>query len=185
MPKDDHPFPEQRALYQALIDSDDRVEWKGKGGYTALNGNMSSFLDGEGKLSIRLSPDDYAAFEGKYRAKPSIQYGATMRGYLMVPATLLKKTKELQPWFKKSVEYVDSLPAKPTTKKKSAAKKAKKKTTTKKKAVKKPVTRKGAAKKAAAKKVTKKKTAKKTKATKKKATRKAPAARKKSVRKKR
>jgi hypothetical protein len=54
-----------------------------------------------------------------------------MKEYVEVPDALLRKTKDLQPYFEASYAYVGSLKPKPTKKpaKKTAAKPAKKKRT--------------------------------------------------------
>ncbi|MBT8326350.1 MAG: hypothetical protein KJP21_01420 [Bacteroidia bacterium] len=106
-------------LYNSLISKLPEIERKGKANpYTSLNGHMFSFLDKEGKLGIRMSEDDKAAFENKYNSPPFIQYNAVMRGYVTVPQELLENTSELLPYIKKSIVFIKSLKPKPTSKKK-------------------------------------------------------------------
>ncbi|WP_436515920.1 hypothetical protein [Ekhidna sp. To15] len=94
------------------------LEQKGKNmPYTSINGNMYSFVAKEGYVAIRLSEDDKEAFMKKYNAGPAISYGATMRGYVHVPDDLLKKTKELSEYIRKSHEFAKTLKPKPTKKK--------------------------------------------------------------------
>ncbi len=46
-------------IYTALVDEYDNIQVKGKKtAYTAMNGNMFSFLDAAGLLCIRLSKED-------------------------------------------------------------------------------------------------------------------------------
>lgn len=113
-----HPA-ELLELYDKLIAGIPDLKRKGKANpYTSLNGHMFSFLDKEGKLSIRFSAEDQEAFIKKHKAELSIQYGAVMRGYVVIPEKMMKNVKTLSGYFKKSYEYISSLKPKPTTKKK-------------------------------------------------------------------
>jgi len=56
-------------------------------------------------------------FLKKYETKLFEAYGAVMKEYVAVPDALLKKPKELQPFFAMSYEYAKTLKAKPTKKK--------------------------------------------------------------------
>ncbi len=114
-------------LYEALIAAHPDVERKGaKNPYTSLNGHMFSFLDETGQMALRLSDDDAARFLEQFESGPVEQYGATMRGYVSVPATLLADTTELEGWFGLSHSWIATLKPKPTKKpaKKRPAKKA-------------------------------------------------------------
>ncbi|HKY88303.1 MAG TPA: hypothetical protein VJL90_16220 [Pseudorhodoplanes sp.] len=111
------------ALYEALIATHPKAERKGATTpYTSVNGNMFSFLTPEGILGLRLSAGDRAAFVKRYKTEPLVQHGATMKEYVQVPATLLKKTATLAPYFDKSYRYASTLKSKPTTKRGAAAK---------------------------------------------------------------
>jgi TfoX/Sxy family transcriptional regulator of competence genes len=44
-------------------------------------------------------------------------YGAVMKEYVTVPESLLRDTKKLQPYFRLSYEYIQTLKPKPTKKK--------------------------------------------------------------------
>lgn len=118
--KDPSNHPEALlALYDQLIASIPELERKGKTmPYTSVNGHMFSFLDKEGKLSIRLSEEEQEAFIKKHKAELSIQHGAVMRGYVLVPVELMKKVKPLTAYFKKSYDFTASLKPKPSKKKK-------------------------------------------------------------------
>lgn len=103
-------------LYSALL-AMVGLEQKGKNmPYTSMNGNMYSFVAKEGYVAIRLSEEDKEAFMKKYNAGPAISYGATMRGYVHVPDDVLKKTKELSGYMRKSHEFAKTLKPKPTKK---------------------------------------------------------------------
>ncbi|MDF1838129.1 MAG: hypothetical protein P1V35_09695 [Planctomycetota bacterium] len=201
---------ETRVLYEKLMDTQPDFRIKGKASaYTSLNGHMFSFITKEGGLAIRLSPEDQHAFQKKHRSGPVIQHNSTMRGYVHVPESLLKRTSAAAKVLQASIDHIRSLDPKPTAKsktkadsrKKVAQKKAEKKKATKKKASKQGATKKtaskkkkstatkqAAAKKAAGKKVSPKKTksaastkaSKVRKAVKKKAAKKAAGAKKKA-----
>jgi hypothetical protein len=104
------PTPQTLALYDKLVATTPGVERKGVTlPYTSLNGSMFSFITSHGGLAIRLSAEDKAAFEAKYKTKPVVQHGAVMKEYVAVPDALLKKTAELKAFWKKSVAYAKTL----------------------------------------------------------------------------
>lgn len=115
------PIPAEKVeAYEKLVAMLPEVERKGADNpYTALNGNMFTLLHSpEGRLAIRLPEEEREKFLKKYKTKLFEAYGAVMKEYVAVPDALLKKPKELQPYFVMSYEYAKTLKAKPTTKKK-------------------------------------------------------------------
>ncbi|GAB4564673.1 MAG: hypothetical protein Tsb0020_15050 [Haliangiales bacterium] len=171
MAKKTYTGPAERLeAYEAVVATQPEVSRKGAANpYTSLNGHMFSFLDAEGAMCLRLSPDEREEFLRTYDSQPAVQYGRTMKEYVVVPAELLTDTSAIAPWFARSLAWIGTLKAKPTTAKKPAAKKA----AAKKTAAEKPTAEKPAAKKAAA-----KKTAAAEKPTAKKAAAEKPAAKK-------
>lgn len=112
--------PESLELYEKLVATNDKLDRKGDTvPYTSLNGHMFSLIRKDGVLGLRLPQDAREAFLNKYKTKLFETYGTVMKEYVEVPASLLKKTKELQPYFAMSYEYIKSLKPKPTTKPKS------------------------------------------------------------------
>jgi TfoX/Sxy family transcriptional regulator of competence genes len=112
---------EKLALYEKLVATNPKVERKGDTiPYTSLNGHMFSYLSKEGKLALRLPPEDREAFLQKYKARLCEAYGRVQPEYVEVPDSLLASTRELKKFFDSSYEYVSSLKAKPITKKKKA-----------------------------------------------------------------
>lgn len=117
--KSDYGHPEVLELYEKLVATIPEVDRKGKANpYTSLNGNMFSFIDKEGLLSLRLSKEDQEIFIKKYKAGPSLQYGAVMKDYVLAPKEMWKKFKVLETYFKKSYEFAGTLKVKPSAKKK-------------------------------------------------------------------
>ncbi len=113
-----HPHPDQVALYDELIESAPDIDRKGASmPYTSVNGHMFSFMDKEGHMSLRLNQTDIEAFIATHKSSHSIQHGRTMKEFVIVPNSLLGKTKELLGYFMSSYNYVKSL--KPKTKKKN------------------------------------------------------------------
>ena len=107
------------ALYEKLISANPKIERKGATfPYTSVNGNMFTFLSKDGEFSIRLPETDRENFVKKFKTRLSVQYGVTMKEYVIVPESLLKKTQELQIYVEKSFEYAKALKSKATKKKK-------------------------------------------------------------------
>jgi TfoX/Sxy family transcriptional regulator of competence genes len=110
---------EKEMLYDKLIASNPAIERKGDTNpYTSFNGNMFTILSKKETLAIRLPEKEREAFIKKYKTKLMEAYGVVMKEYVVVPESVLKKTIELKPWLNKSFEYVKTLKAKPTSRKK-------------------------------------------------------------------
>lgn len=119
------------ALYEAIIDKFPDVQRKGAANpYTSYNGNMFSFVGKDGKVALRLPAEQREAFCKKHQTKLAVAYETVMKEYVAVPDDVLRNARAMKKYFADSVAYVQSLPAKPTTKpsrKKPARKKAAKK----------------------------------------------------------
>jgi hypothetical protein len=97
-------------LYDKLIASNPAIERKGKTmPYTSVNGHMFSFLDKEGEMGLRLSKQGRNEFIEKYKTKLSVQHGAVMKEYVVVPNDLLQDLKTLSDYLQESYEYVSGL----------------------------------------------------------------------------
>lgn len=109
---------EKLALYEALVATVPGVERKGDTiPYTSLNGHMFSYISKEnGSVALRLPTEAREEFVKRYKTKLQEAYGIVQKEYVVVPDSLLKKTKELQPYFQASYDYVKGLKPKPTTK---------------------------------------------------------------------
>ncbi len=105
--------------YERLVATIPDVERKGATNpYTSLNGNMFSHMDPSGMVSLRLPVGPREEFLARYQTKLKEAYGIVQKEYVVVPASLLANTEEVQPWFAKSYEYARTLKAKPTKKSK-------------------------------------------------------------------
>ncbi len=112
-----YPGPADRlAAYEAMIEAADGFERKGAANpYTSCNGHMSSFIDTDGSVGLRLSPDDRQAFIDQYGASLAEQHGKIMKEFVAVPAHLLDRPDELVAWFERGVAWVGTRKPKPTT----------------------------------------------------------------------
>lgn len=109
--------PEKLELYQALVSTVAGVEVKGATmPYTSRNGHMTSFLDKDGEVSLRLSEAEREEFIEKHDAHISVQHGAEMKDFVVVPASMLETRDEAGGWFAKSWEWAGTLKPKPTKK---------------------------------------------------------------------
>ena len=94
-------------LYEMLVASVDGVERKGAANpYTSRNGHMTSFIDKEGEVSIRLDGESRQEFMERYDSRISVQYGSQMKEFVVVPDELLEQRDEIREWFVRSWEWV-------------------------------------------------------------------------------
>ena len=100
-------------LYEKVVAALAGVERKGDTmPYTSLNGHMFSVVHKDGSVALRLPAVDREAFLKKYKTTLSSQYGIVQPEYVVVPDSLLVKTKELRRFFEISLAYVGSPEAK-------------------------------------------------------------------------
>jgi hypothetical protein len=112
-----HPYPEQLANYEKLVETIPELERKGDTiPYTSMNGHMFSYLDKEGKMALKLPKQALEAFIEKYKTGFHLAYGIIQKDYATVPDSLLKNTKELSQYLQISFDYVKNLKPKPTKK---------------------------------------------------------------------
>ncbi|MEZ5168616.1 MAG: hypothetical protein R2695_19855 [Acidimicrobiales bacterium] len=105
--------------YRAVVDASGNGEVKGaKNPYTSRHGHMFSFLDQDGTMALRLSPELEAEFRDRYPGSgPIEQYGRTMKGYSTVPPDLLANREEILTWYDRAWDWIGTLAPKPTTRK--------------------------------------------------------------------
>ena len=103
------------AIYRTLVAGFDDLAVKGKASaYTAVNGNMFSFLTPDGLLAFRLSKDDIEAYEADFGPSSVIQYGSVMRGYVEIRDDVIEDEALVAELFQKCVAHGRSLKPKPT-----------------------------------------------------------------------
>ena len=98
-------------LYKTVINKVDGVELKGKAmPYTSANGHMFSQLNKDGEIGIRLSDDEMKVFFAKFPdSGPFKSYGATMKGYVLIPEDMLAEPDLIAQYLYQGYRYVLSL----------------------------------------------------------------------------
>lgn len=98
------------AIYDALLAKCPRFERKGKTmPYTSANGYMFSLLNKDGELGIRFSKEVQEKYLKALNTTLYKSYGATMRGYILIPEVMLENLDTLAKYLNESYEYVLSL----------------------------------------------------------------------------
>ena len=109
------PYDEDLAnrLRELLADEDDITEKKMFGGLAfLLNGHMSWSASGKGGLLVRLDPAETdKALEREHVGRMEMG-GRSMDGWLRVAPEGLKTKRQLEPWVKRSLKFVRTLPPK-------------------------------------------------------------------------
>lgn len=106
-------WEEQLKIYDSLVDQCPRFERKGKSMiYTSANGHMFSLLNKAGEIGIRFSEPVKKKYIEEFGSDIYKSYGATMKGYVLIPNELLKDVALMTRLLNESYDYVMSLPAK-------------------------------------------------------------------------
>ena len=109
------PYDEDLAnrLRELLGDEDGITEKKMFGGLAfLLHGHMSVSASGRGGLLARVDPDDTEAMLKKPHVSLMEMGGRTMDGWLRIAPEGIKTKRQLEPWVKRSVAFVKTLPPK-------------------------------------------------------------------------
>lgn len=100
----------QLKIYDAIVDKCPRFERKGKSMiYTSANGHMFTLLNKAGEIGIRFSQEVQEQYIKAFNTTLYKSYGATMRGYVLIPNTMLKDSDHMAALFNESYDYVMSL----------------------------------------------------------------------------
>jgi hypothetical protein len=114
-PPGDPRYLEHAELYGRVVAASPGLKLKGAANpYTAINGNMSSYLHPRGAVALRLAPADRERFLARFGTSLFEAYGVVQKKYVTVPQSLLADTAALAPWFAHSVAYVAGLKPKPS-----------------------------------------------------------------------
>ena len=96
--------------YDELVAKCQRFERKGKNNpYTSANGHMFSQLNKDGELGIRFSKEVQEKYIIELNTGYFKSYGATMKGYVLIPASLWNDLDTLAKYLNESYDYVMSL----------------------------------------------------------------------------
>lgn len=104
--------------YGRTVAKHEDVKVKGaKTPYTAINGNMFSFIDDQGRICLRFSEERKAALNAYFGSTDVLQHGAVMRGYVPLSDEVTADGTTLDKLFSESLEFAKKLRPKPTKKK--------------------------------------------------------------------
>ena len=80
-------------IYDQLVAKCDRFERKGKTmPFTSANGYMFSLFNKAGEIGIRFSKEVQEKYMQEFNTTIYKSYGATMRGYILIPESMWKDT---------------------------------------------------------------------------------------------
>ena len=103
-------YDERLKLYDALVAQCSRFERKGKTmPYTSANGYMFSLLNKAGEIGIRFSKPVQEQYFETYNTTFYKSYGATMKGYILIPDDMLEDSETLVKLLNESYDYVMTL----------------------------------------------------------------------------
>ena len=103
-------YEERLKLYDELVAQCPKFERKGKTmPYTSANGYMFSLLNKDAEFGIRFSKEVQESYFKKYNTTYYNSYGATMKGYILIPDELLKDHKTMCSLLNESYDYVMTL----------------------------------------------------------------------------
>lgn len=97
-------------IYDQLIAKCPRFERKGKKMvYTSENGYMFSLLNKNGEIGIRFSKEIQEKYMKELNTTLYKSYGAVMKGYILIPDSMLNNLDSLSWYLNESYDYVMSL----------------------------------------------------------------------------
>jgi TfoX/Sxy family transcriptional regulator of competence genes len=100
-------------LRELLADEDAITERKMFGGLAFLkNGHMSVSASGQGGLLVRLDPSETDAALKRDHVERMVMGGRSMDGWLRVAPEGVRTKRQLEPWVKRSLTFVRTLPPK-------------------------------------------------------------------------
>ena len=106
------------ACYARAVAPHDGIKIRGaKSAYTAINGNMFSFVDDTNRLCLRFSELRKAELNEMFGTTDVIQYGAVMRGYVAIPPKITGDEFALHEMFVESLNFARGLRPKATQRK--------------------------------------------------------------------
>ena len=97
-------------IYDELVDKCPRFERKGKSMiYTSANGYMFSLLNKAGEIGIRFSKEVQEKYIKEFQSSLYKSYGAIMKGYVLIPESMLENLDNVAKYLNESYDYVMSL----------------------------------------------------------------------------
>lgn len=103
-------WEERLKIYDELVSKCTRFGRKGKTmPYTSANGYMFSLLNKAGEIGIRFSKEIQEKYMKELDTTYYKSYGATMKGYILIPEAMLDDLDNLAKYLDESYDYVMSL----------------------------------------------------------------------------
>ncbi|MEL6694950.1 MAG: hypothetical protein AAFP89_01865 [Bacteroidota bacterium] len=103
-------WEEKLKIYDDIISRCPRFHRKGKRvPYTSANGYMFSILNKEGELGIRFSKEVQEQYMQELDTTVFKSHGATMRGYILIPDTMMEDRDRVATLLDESHDYVMTL----------------------------------------------------------------------------
>jgi hypothetical protein len=103
-------WEEQLKVFDAIVAKCPRFERKGKNMiYTSANGHMFGLLNKAGEIGFRYSKEVQEKYITAFDSDYYKSHGATMKGYVLIPGTMLNDLDKLAVYMNESYDYVMSL----------------------------------------------------------------------------
>ena len=103
-------WEENLKIYDHIVAQCPRFERKGKSmPYTSANGHMFSLLNKDGELGIRFGKEQHQTYMSEMPTSQFKSHGANMRGYIVIPPSLLKNEDKVIALLNESYDYVMTL----------------------------------------------------------------------------
>ena len=94
---------ERLAIYDEVVAKCPRFERKGETvPYTSANGHMFSLLNKDGELGFRYSKQVQEKYIQEFGSSLFKSHGATMRGYVLIPDSMLEDLDKLAEYLNES-----------------------------------------------------------------------------------
>ncbi|MCP3931030.1 MAG: hypothetical protein GY705_18255 [Bacteroidetes bacterium] len=103
-------WEEKLKIYDELIAKCPRFKRKGKTmPYTSSNGYMFTLFNKAGEIGIRFSKEVQEKYLKEFNTTYYKSYGATMKGYVLIPDEMLKDLDNMAKYVNESYDYVMTL----------------------------------------------------------------------------
>jgi len=103
-------WEKQLEIFDAIVAKCSQFERKGKNMiYTSANGHMFGLLNKAGEIGFRYSKEIQEKYIKEFNSDYYKSYGATMKGYVLIPETMLSDLDKLAEYLNESYAYVMSL----------------------------------------------------------------------------
>ena len=97
-------------IFDAIVAKCPRFERKGKSMiYTSANGHMFGLLNKAGEIGFRYAKEVQEKYIKEFNSDYYKSYGATMKGYVLIPESILNDLDRLAELLNESYDYVMSL----------------------------------------------------------------------------